>query len=107
MTGKGLEDAVSDLLPIHFELPSKSKVSLRIADALLDCPKVPMDVMGVKTHKIFPRECKQRKATYKGRLTAIVAWSIDGIEQIPFTKELGEIPIMKMVTIYLIVLYDL
>ena len=100
MIRKGLEDAIADSLPVHFELPSKSKVSLRIADAMLDCPKVPIDVLGVKNPKIFPSECKQRKATYRGKLTVTVAWSVNGIEQIPFNKDLGDIPVMKMVSVF-------
>ncbi len=45
---------------------------------------------------LYPKECRTRKATYTGRLTAQISWWIDGANQIPFERSLGLLPIMVL-----------
>jgi len=45
---------------------------------------------------LYPKECRMRKVTYSGRLTAQITWWIDGAYQIPFERSLGLLPIMVL-----------
>lgn len=94
MVDSGLDDAVSNLHPVEFELPTKDKICLIIEDVTLGYPAAPLGVIGIKNQNIYPEECKQRGATYRGKLCIRVGWSINGKLQIAFDKDLGDIPIM-------------
>lgn len=93
MVNKGLDQAISDLNPVEFMI-NNDKITLEIVEASLSCPLVPMGTVGVKSAKVFPSECRQRAATYKGRFIARVSWAINGVQQTGFEKDMGEIPIM-------------
>ena len=43
---------------------------------------------------VYPKECRMKKSSYRGRLMAQLSWSLDGQRQTPFDKNLGDIPIM-------------
>lgn len=94
MVDVGLSEAIADLYPVEFELPNKDRVTLRIEEANLGYPAVPAGVVGVRTQNVYPLECRQRKSTYKGRLCIRVSWWLNGVQQVSFDKEMGDIPIM-------------
>lgn len=98
MLGEGLQKAVADLLPVEFEIGSDI-LKCEIGYAAIENPSVPPGTVLVKDRRIFPKECRQRAATYKGRLSVEVKWSLNGKEQQSFIKDLGEIPIMIRVKI--------
>ena len=49
--------------------------------------------------KIFPSECRQRAATYRGRLSVTLKWKIDGQHAGAQSKMVGQVPIMVKVNL--------
>lgn len=97
MVNVGLDKAVDNLIPVEFDLPNQDRICLSIEGVSIDRPCVPAGTVGVRDPRIFPTECRQRAATYKGRLVAHIGWKLNGNEQKSFSKDLGEIPIMVKV----------
>ena len=94
MLEDGLSEAVRDNPLVHVLLPNDDKVALWVDDVSIHQPAVPSGTVGVKNHKIYPTECRQRGCTYKGKITAKLGWSINGRTQEALERDLGEIPIM-------------
>ncbi|XP_058802339.1 DNA-directed RNA polymerase I subunit RPA2 [Phymastichus coffea] len=90
----GLQEAIKTLLPVYLTLASGDRIELWIEDVQIYYPTVPLGSMGVKNHKIYPTECRQRAATYKGKMHAKIGWSVNGRKQETLEKSLGEVPIM-------------
>nr|CAD7596147.1 unnamed protein product [Timema genevievae] len=65
-----------------------------IEDVRLHQPIVPKGTIGTKSLRILPTECRQRGATYKGRLVGHIVCSVGDKPYKPLEKEFGEIPIM-------------
>ena len=42
----------------------------------------------------YPKECRLRANTYKGRLSVSVGWSFNDVVQMPLERTLGDVPIM-------------
>ncbi|CAG2054316.1 unnamed protein product [Timema podura] len=63
-------------------------------DVRLHQPIVPKGTIGTKSLRILPTECRQRGATYKGRLVGHIVCSVGDKPYKPLEKEFGEIPIM-------------
>lgn len=93
MIDEGLNKAIENIPPIEFTLNSQ-KVKVVITGANLSKPEIPFGTIGVRNQFIYPTECRQRNASYKGKLTIDLDWYIDGQHQTSFQKEMGEIPIM-------------
>nr|CAD7405467.1 unnamed protein product [Timema poppensis] len=68
--------------------------SVLVQDVRLHQPIVPKGTIGTKSLRILPTECRQRGATYKGRLVGHIVCSVGGKPYKPLEKEFGEIPIM-------------
>lgn len=94
MLREGIADCVKNMRTVKFELPNKDRVEMSISSFSLAPPTVPHNVVGVRNKKIYPSECRQRGASYKGMATIRLNWSINGQPQQSIDKELGEIPIM-------------
>lgn len=94
MVNKGLHDAVADIVPVEFALPNNDRICLRVEEVSLSCPLVPLGIIGVKNQRIFPSECRQRAATYKGKFNAKISWSVNNGHPVYFDKDMGDIPIM-------------
>lgn len=94
MLEDGLCKAVKDNPYVYIHLPNKDKVALWIDDVSIDQPSVPSGIIGVKTHKIYPTECRQRGCSYKGKIIVKLGWSINDKLQETLARDLGEIPIM-------------
>lgn len=103
MLDRGLKKAVEDLNPVEF-LYNSNRISLSISSASLSPCMVPTGTVGVRNTRVYPTECRQRAATYKGRLIATVNWSMNGCQEDSFEKDMGEIPIMVKVSCTLIYL---
>lgn len=93
---KGLSQIVDDLIPVEFVL-NDQRIKLTVTNYSLSNPQVPLGTIAVKSTFVFPTECRQRGATYKGKLYVDVDWFIDDVRQQPFQKDLGDIPIMVKV----------
>lgn len=94
MLEDGLFQSIKDSTPMYLTLPNGDKVVLWLDDVHIYKPTVPSNTIGVKTHKIYPSECRQRGTTYKGKIIVRLGWSINGKEQEALEKDLGEVPIM-------------
>ncbi|KOC65372.1 DNA-directed RNA polymerase I subunit RPA2 [Habropoda laboriosa] len=94
MLDDGISEAVRDNPFVYIHLPNEDKVALWIDDVSIHQPSVPSGTIGVKNHKIYPTECRQRGSTYKGKITVKLGWSINNKIQETLERDMGEIPIM-------------
>jgi|688.fasta_scaffold2727938_1 DNA-directed RNA polymerase I subunit RPA2 len=91
----GLKKVARDIIPVEFELKNGQKVKLKISKINILQPTVGETVIPQpKILQIFPKECRMRNSTYKGKLQVQIFWSVNGKAQIPFDRCLGEIPVM-------------
>ncbi|XP_053619666.1 DNA-directed RNA polymerase I subunit RPA2 [Plodia interpunctella] len=93
MLHDGLKIAIQDLIPAQFEGPNGEKVKITIDDAAFMKPSVPMDIVGVKNQQVWPTECRQRAATYKGDFKIRMTVNVDG-KSMSVDKSMGSLPIM-------------
>ncbi|KAF7272577.1 hypothetical protein GWI33_014650 [Rhynchophorus ferrugineus] len=70
MVNEGLTKAIQNLSPVEFVVNER------------------------RVKFVITGECRQRNATYSGKFLIDVEWYVDGQLQQPFTKDLGNIPIM-------------
>lgn len=96
MIHQGLSQAIENLVPVEFIL-NENRLKITITNYTFSKPEVPLGTIGIRNNSIYPSECRQRAATYKGKLYVDVDWYIDGIQQQSFQKDLGDIPIMLKV----------
>lgn len=94
MLEDGISSAIRDIIPVNLQLLNGDKVLLWIEDVSIYQPFVPPGMIGVRNHKIYPTECRQRGTTYKGKIMVKLGWSINGNNQEVLEKDLGDIPIM-------------
>ncbi|XP_067211558.1 DNA-directed RNA polymerase I subunit RPA2 isoform X2 [Linepithema humile] len=94
MLEDGIFQGIKDSTPVYLTLPNDDKIVLWLDDVHIYKPTVPSGTIGVKNCKIYPTECRQRGTTYKGKITVRIGWSVNGKEQEPLEKDLGEVPIM-------------
>lgn len=98
MLNKGLKQSINNIDPIEFIIPSNNcQVKLHFEDAHINYSMLPVGTIGAKSQFIYPSECRQRAATYKGKLVVTLAWSVDGKAKVPIDKDMGEIPLMLKV----------
>ncbi|XP_014274585.1 DNA-directed RNA polymerase I subunit RPA2 isoform X2 [Halyomorpha halys] len=93
MLETGFKNMPETLEPVEFVFQG-STLLFKINKVSLLPPAIPSNVVGVRKYLIYPTECRQRAATYSGRLVIEFHWEIDGIEQTPIVKDLGDLPIM-------------
>ncbi|KAK2600141.1 DNA-directed RNA polymerase I subunit RPA2 [Conoideocrella luteorostrata] len=72
----------------------KNILNIRIKDVSLQKPQVPPSNKMARNREILPAECRERHATYRGKLSATFEYSINGGEPVEFVRELGQVPIM-------------
>lgn len=99
----GLAQSVRGLNPIEFALPSGDQVSITIANCVIQTPAVPLTVVGTSSRHIYPRECRQRKISYRGKCTVQLKWSVNGIPCPSIEKEMGEMPVMLKVSVQVVI----
>ncbi|KAG9484200.1 hypothetical protein GDO78_009880 [Eleutherodactylus coqui] len=88
----GLYQAVQAMKPLEFSFKGE-RVALAIVDAVITPPRIPKGSLCMEP-KIYPAECRGRRCTYRGRLTADVSWSINGVQKGVIKQFLGHIPVM-------------
>lgn len=52
------------------------------------------DTPGDRSGKVYPKECRIRRISYRGKLDLTLDWWMNGIKQEPIKRTCGEIPIM-------------
>uniref|UniRef100_A0A4X2LGS4 DNA-directed RNA polymerase n=1 Tax=Vombatus ursinus TaxID=29139 RepID=A0A4X2LGS4_VOMUR len=78
--------------PLEFAFKDE-RITLAIVDAVISPPMVPKGSI-CKELKVYPAECRGRRSTYRGKLTADISWSVNGIPKGIIKQSLGYIPIM-------------
>uniref|UniRef100_A0A5F5PYE1 DNA-directed RNA polymerase n=1 Tax=Equus caballus TaxID=9796 RepID=A0A5F5PYE1_HORSE len=89
---EGLSHAVQAIPPFEFAFKDE-RISLTIVDAVISPPTVPKGSI-CKDLSIYPAECRGRRSTYRGKLTADISWSVNGIPKGIIKQFLGYVPIM-------------
>ncbi|XP_054290933.1 DNA-directed RNA polymerase I subunit RPA2-like isoform X2 [Macrosteles quadrilineatus] len=96
MLAQGLQQAIDNLTPAQFKIGEK-QVKILIKTAYILPPAVPAGTAGVRSHLIYPTECRQRGSSYTGSLHVLVDWFIDGRPQPTQDYAVGQVPIMVKV----------
>ncbi|KYO22271.1 DNA-directed RNA polymerase I subunit RPA2 [Alligator mississippiensis] len=78
--------------PLEFAF-KEERIALAIVSAVISPPMVPKASI-CKELKVYPAECRGRRSTYRGKLTADISWSVNGIPKGIIKQPLGYVPIM-------------
>ena len=74
---------------------ARNKLDLRVTDVVLEKPTLPpSNKYTVRHREIYPSECRERHASYRGRLKAKLEWRINNGDWYENWRELGQMPIM-------------
>ncbi|KAM6178697.1 DNA-directed RNA polymerase I subunit RPA2 isoform 1-T1 [Rhynchocyon petersi] len=88
----GLSHAVQAIPPFEFAFKDE-RISLTFVDAVISSPTVPKGSI-CKELKVYPAECRGRRSTYHGKLTADISWAVNGVSKGIIKQCLGYVPIM-------------
>ena len=73
----------------------RNRLSIRIKDVFLQKPQIPpSNKFNIKHREILPSECRERHATYRGRLTARLEFKVNDGDWKELVREMGNMPIM-------------
>jgi DNA-directed RNA polymerase I subunit RPA2 len=78
-------------------LVKRNRLTLRFKDVALGKPVItPTNkfVSSSKGREVLPSECRERHASYKGRLTAKLQWKVNNGDWREMNRDLGFVPIM-------------
>ncbi|XP_006005108.2 DNA-directed RNA polymerase I subunit RPA2 [Latimeria chalumnae] len=89
---EGLSRAVQAIPPLEFMFKNE-QITLAFVEATISPPLVPKGNI-CRDLKVYPAECRGRRSTYRGKLTADISWSVNGITKGIIKQSLGLIPIM-------------
>ncbi|GCC30726.1 DNA-directed RNA polymerase I subunit RPA2 [Chiloscyllium punctatum] len=89
---EGLARAVQAIPPLEFNYRNE-RISLAFMDAFISPPMVSKGSI-CNDLRVYPAECRGRRSTYKGKLTADISWSVNGVPKGVIKQSLGLIPIM-------------
>ncbi|XP_022662995.1 DNA-directed RNA polymerase I subunit RPA2-like isoform X2 [Varroa destructor] len=72
----------------------KSRVKMIISKAEVYHPAVSRLAGNCRILQVYPKECRIRRISYRGKLDLTLDWWMNGIKQEPIKRTCGEIPIM-------------
>ncbi|KAF2477842.1 beta and beta-prime subunits of DNA dependent RNA-polymerase [Lindgomyces ingoldianus] len=73
----------------------RNRLHVRIQDVFLDKSALPQsNKFALKNRTIFPAECRERHATYRGKLRARIEWKVGTGDWQESVRDLGYVPIM-------------
>ena len=73
----------------------RNKLSIKIREIYLDKAFIPpSNKISTTNRKIYPAECRERHATYRGKLRARITFRLNNGEWVETDRELGQLPIM-------------
>jgi DNA-directed RNA polymerase I subunit RPA2 len=77
------------------EAGRRNRLAVRIQDVFLDKAVLPpSNKVALKNRNILPAECRERHATYRGKLRARLEWRVNNGDWREEVCDLGSIPIM-------------
>ncbi|GFN83129.1 DNA-directed RNA polymerase subunit beta [Plakobranchus ocellatus] len=95
----GLQKVVKHMNPVEFMIDEDlkgsnlAKLSIGVKSIFISSPKIPEGNRVAVNNKVYPAECRERGATYKGDVHAYFEYNCNG-KTGTFDKIVGEIPIM-------------
>ena len=73
----------------------RNRLSVKIQNVYLDKAALPpTNKVSIRNRKIYPAECRERHATYRGKLRARLAYKINDNEWVETDRDLGQVPLM-------------
>ena len=77
------------------DIGPRNRLSVRIQDVFLDKAVLPpSNKVALKNRNIFPAECRERHATYRGKLRARLEYRVNSDDWCEEVCDLGNVPIM-------------
>ncbi|KAK5098242.1 DNA-directed RNA polymerase I subunit RPA2 [Lithohypha guttulata] len=73
---------------------SRNRLDLRVTEVLLEKATLPSSNRNTSTREIYPAECRERAATYKGKLRARLQYRLNNGDWKEAVREIGSLPIM-------------
>lgn len=78
--------------------PKRNRLNVRIREVFLEKPALPpTNKFNTRNRNIYPAECRERHATYRGRLRARLEFQVNNGDWKESVRELGQVPIMLRV----------
>ncbi|KAL3438812.1 hypothetical protein BDV09DRAFT_79028 [Aspergillus tetrazonus] len=75
--------------------PRRNKLHVRIKEVFLEKPTIPLtNKYTARNRNIYPSECRERHATYRGKLRAKIEYRVNNGDWTEQVRELGQVPIM-------------
>ncbi|BCS23981.1 DNA-directed RNA polymerase I core subunit RPA135 [Aspergillus puulaauensis] len=75
--------------------PRRNKLHVRIKEVFLEKPAIPpTNKYTARNRNIYPSECRERHATYRGKLRARIEYRVNNGDWTESLRELGQVPIM-------------
>jgi DNA-directed RNA polymerase I subunit RPA2 len=79
--------------------PKRNKLHVRIKEVFLEKPAIPpTNKFTTRNRNIYPSECRERHATYRGKLRARIEYRVNNGDWMESIRELGQVPIMMRVS---------
>lgn len=79
--------------------PKRNKLHVRVSEVFLEKPALPpSNKFTSRNRNIYPSECRERHATYRGKLRARLEWRVNNGDWMESVRELGQVPIMLRVS---------
>jgi DNA-directed RNA polymerase I subunit RPA2 len=76
----------------------KNKLTIRIREVFVEKAVLPaLNKFSTRNRDILPAECRERHATYRGKMSARLEYRINNGDPKEFVRELGQIPVMLKV----------
>lgn len=78
--------------------PKRNRLSVRITELFLEKAVLPAsNKFSTRNREIYPAECRERHATYRGKLRARLEYKVNNGEWKESVRELGQVPLMLKV----------
>ncbi|RKP17185.1 beta and beta-prime subunits of DNA dependent RNA-polymerase [Rozella allomycis CSF55] len=89
-----LEEAINDLPVYHLYDGHNRRLSVWIEDVQVGKCMVPERDRASLDRNVYPRECRERGITYRGKITATIGFKLDDHEPRFEKKSFGHLPLM-------------
>lgn len=79
--------------------PKRNRLNVRVREIFLEKPALPAtNKFTTRNRNIYPSECRERHATYRGKLRAKLEYQVNNGDWMESVRELGQVPIMLRVS---------
>ena len=77
----------------------RNRLSVRLKEVFVEKARIPStNKFSTRNREIFPAECRERHATYRGRMRVKLEYRVNEAEWTETVRELGQLPIMLKVS---------